>query len=114
MSETSTATGAEAIAAERQRQIHEEGYTPEHDAHHDLRNLTAAARAYLITGSDPNLRGSRSTSHVRASRVWPWEPDGFKPDYGLRDLVKAGALIAAAIDRLDVIAEAEALTGGAK
>lgn len=94
-------SGVEAIAAERRRQVDEEGFTPEHDAGHDLRSLTAAARAYLTTGSDPNLRGSRSTSDVRARRMWPWEPEGFKPDYGLRDLVKAGALIAAAIDRLE-------------
>lgn len=97
----SNRNGAEAIAAERQRQIDVEGYTPEHDAGHQLHHLTAAATAYLLTGADPGLRGSRITSDLRARRTWPWEQDGFKPDFGRRDLVRAGALIAAAIDALD-------------
>ena len=33
-------------------------------------------------------------------REWPWDKESFKPTTSLRDLVKAGALIAAAIDRL--------------
>ena len=34
-------------------------------------------------------------------RDWPWEPEAWKPTYPVRDLVKAGALIAAEIDRLE-------------
>ena len=35
-------------------------------------------------------------------RTWPWEQESFKPTTDIRDLIKAGALIAAAIDRLQM------------
>lgn len=86
-------TGAEMIAAERKRQIDTEGWTPEHDsAEHCHGELQHAARAYL----------------ERSPWLWPWNRSGFKPSRGadpypdgrIRDLAKAGALIAAEIDRL--------------
>lgn len=48
---------------------------------------------------------------LRAStpRYWPWEPGWWKPGKGnsyadrVRELVKAGALIAAEIDRLQMV-----------
>lgn len=81
------ATGSELIAAERQRQIEVEGYTAEHDDLHKVHSFVLAAIAYL--GKGP----------------WPWSRESFKFSdrdgyYHERDLVKAGALIAAAIDRL--------------
>lgn len=81
-------TGAELIAAERRRQIEIEGYTPEHDAEHRTQ-LRKAAIAYLL----PN----------RADEWWPWDWSYWKPSGTdqIRNLVKAGALIAAEIDRLD-------------
>lgn len=85
-------TGAEAIAAERQRQIDVEGYTPEHDAGHYVETYLEAAEAYIQTArGNPNI----------GELTWPWELATFKPTFGRRDLVKAGALIAAAIDRFD-------------
>jgi hypothetical protein len=88
-------TGAELIEAERQRQLTEEGFTPEHDACRAPGDLALAAAAYAL--GDPDL--------------WPFEPDAFKPsrcqppvegvaELLLHDLVRAGALIAAEIDRL--------------
>lgn len=81
-------TGTELIAAERQRQINAEGWTPEHDAEHDGGELVDAAACYLV----PRL----------AHAYWPWSRDWWKPtpDDRVRELVKAGALIAAEIDRL--------------
>lgn len=82
------ATGVELIAAERTRQIEVEGYTLEHDEmFHGVDVLVTAAAAYL--GRAP----------------WPWSPEKFKKAdgdgyYVTRNLVKAGALIAAAIDRM--------------
>ena len=77
-------TGAELIAAERLRQIVVEGWTPEHDDGHATDDLAEAAAAYLL--NDETL--------------FPW-PDWWKPgDDPIRRLVKAGALIAAEIDRL--------------
>lgn len=97
-------SGAAAIADERQRQIDEEGYTPEHDLEHHGDDLIFASIAYL--------HAARAIPRHVAVQWWPW-PDGFKPqtqsppDYprvtDRRDLIKAGALIAAAIDRLDQV-----------
>jgi hypothetical protein len=36
---------------------------------------------------------------------WPWEASWFKPSTARRDLIKAGALILAEIERLDRAAE---------
>lgn len=75
--------GAELIALERLRQVVDEGYTPDHDAQHGAEPLLRAAAAYL--DRDPDR--------------WPWNPQSFKISHDRhRDLVKAGALIAAALD----------------
>lgn len=93
--------GAELIAAERQRQVTEEGWTPEHDDRHPSGDLAYAAAAYVINAA---ARISRNAGdlHARAGVTsWPWEEAGFKPGPDpLRSLVKAGALIAAEIDRI--------------
>lgn len=84
-------TGTELIADERQRQIEVEGWTPEHDSIHTDEELCYAAKSYIesphIIGIPPN---------------WPWDFEWFKttPNDRVRELVKAGALIAAEIDRL--------------
>lgn len=78
-------TGVELVAIERARQISHEGYSREHDRKHGAAQLAQAAQAYL-TGS---------------AKTWPWTPDSFKPSADIsRNLVRAGALIAAAIDVL--------------
>lgn len=82
--------GAELIAVERQRQVEQEGWTPEHDDGHDRGQIAKAATAYLY-----HARGLTLTK-----REWPWEWEAWKPSDPIRSLVKAGALIAAEIDRL--------------
>lgn len=86
-------TGIELIAAERQRQIEEEGYDARHDKYHDYEDLAQAAVAYAypLDKSYPDFRLD----------VWPWDTSSFKPspENRIKELVKAGALIAAAIDR---------------
>jgi hypothetical protein len=81
-------SGAELIANERQRQVDGEGWTPEHDDKHDRGELTKAAVAYALYRPG----------------FWPWPNVPDMPVAGdrdrVRDLVKAGALIAAEIDRL--------------
>ena len=67
-------TGIELIAEERQRQINN-GYDVNHDSQHDFRELAIAARTYI------DLANLATKSK-------------------LEDLIKAGALIVAAIDRL--------------
>lgn len=79
-----SSVGIALIAEERSRQIGVEGYTPEHDAAHGHLQLASAACAYALGG---------------AGFWWPWDPEEFKPTGDpVRDLTKAGALIAAAID----------------
>lgn len=84
--------GAQLIAVERQRQTDVEGWTPEHDNEHELGELATAAACYAL----PDIY----------EEWWPWAPTWWKPsgEYEgagrIRDLVKAGALIAAEIDRL--------------
>lgn len=89
------ASGVDLIAAERERQVAAEGWTPEHDDTHTHHELARAGAAYALYGGFGKM-----PVDVR-DLVWPWEPESFKPSRDrLRDLAKAGALIAAEIDRL--------------
>jgi len=89
------------IAAERGRQVTEEGYTAEHDAGHTS-ELVLAANAYVAAAFDELAHpGEPSTVLESGAVMWPWAPEFWKPTGDtVRDLVKAGALIAAAIDSL--------------
>ncbi len=98
--------GAALIAAERQRQIEQEGWTPEHDDTHALGALADAALSYAEAGAE-QLREVRHTGYPTAAKHlwtrtdWPWDASWWKPsEEPIRNLVKAGALIAAEIDRL--------------
>ncbi|MFW6155839.1 MAG: hypothetical protein ACOC7J_00855 [Armatimonadota bacterium] len=44
-------SGVSLIAAERERQIREEGWTPEHDDEHDAGELADAAASYTIAAA---------------------------------------------------------------
>lgn len=91
-------TGAERIAAERERQIHKEGWTPEHDDEHNHGELVDAAICYCAASSSV-LFGLKPIHAMRLR--WPWDKEWWKPsDDPIRNLEKAGALIAAEIDRL--------------
>lgn len=92
-------TGVALIEAERRRQIDEEGYDAEHDRG-AATNLALAGASYALP---PELRGMDDQVHEHAVPVtWPWDPKWWKPTPGnrVREMVKAGALIAAAIDAL--------------
>ena len=90
-------SGAERIAAERQRQIDKEGYTAEHDDAHASDDFVRAAVAYLET----------SGPHRPVPMGWPWYEGEWKPKDRISNLVRAGALIAAEIDRLERARKAE-------
>lgn len=89
--------GIESIAAERRRQIEVEGWTPEHDDQHQSGELAEAAACYARAASDPE----GLTPFECLPTFWPWGREWYKPGNPRRALVKAGALIAAEIDRLD-------------
>lgn len=92
-------TGAELIAAERARQVADEGYTPEHDDGH-AGELALAAQGYALAAAcDLGVLTYVANDPDDPTFDWPWHPSYWKPTGDpVRDLVKAGALIAAAID----------------
>ena len=85
-------TGIELIAKERRRQIFEEEHSQFDDMEHDCGELADAARCYAL---DPILKDP-----LCPPNDWPWVWDKWKPKGQIRDLVRAGALIAAEIDRI--------------
>lgn len=92
------------IAAERQRQVSVEGWTPEHDDQHRPGDLACAAGCYAIHAGLPDrARVPKGYS----PQDWPWDHVWWKPKDRRRDLVRAGALIAAEIERLDRMPKAE-------
>ena len=80
------------VVAERQRQQSVEGWTPEHDNAYQNSDLADAAACYAIHAHN---QGFSTPAH------WPWSPDWWKQSGARRDLVKAGALILAEIERID-------------
>lgn len=98
-------TGIELITEERVRQIEKEGFTPEHDHHHDEGSIALAAVAYA-SPLPVRVFGTVDDGSVFGKKQWidPWPWDSQFDKRGkhdrLRSLVIAGALIAAEIDRL--------------
>ncbi len=113
--------GVGMIARERVRQVKEEKFGADHDATHTRGELVLAAAAYLMA----SVRGNASV----AAAMWPFELVSFSPqaldvhavdtlgqrgvvaksvyEGVLKNLVRAGALVAAEIDRI-VRAEGDA------
>lgn len=91
--------GVALIAAERARQPAEEGYTAEHDRGH-AGQLALAGMGYAAAGADDlGALSFVSNDPEDPAMDWPWHPSYWKPTGdAVRDLTKAGALIAAAID----------------
>lgn len=84
------------VLAERERQQSVEGWAPEHDDKHTFGELADAAACYAI------VRGERLPWRLRiVDKLWRWRDDWWKPKERRRDLVRAGALILAEIERLD-------------
>lgn len=82
-----TTDGAALIVSERRRQISEEVYTAEHDAFYIDDELVRAAICY-------------AAPWIGIEATWPWPAKWYKPKTREHDLARAGALIAAEIDRL--------------
>lgn len=86
----------ELIRTERERQILDEGYSLEHDDSEKYGELSLAASIYACP--------KEFRDNIKS--CWPWDIEYFKEDYTytidgrIRELVKAGALIVAEIDRL--------------
>lgn len=87
--------GAVLIAKERIRQVEEEGNDPNTDLQYPGGFLARGALSYLLAKNE--------RSDIPDS--WPWSGMHWKPKGRIRNLVRAGALIAAEIDRLIVTGE---------
>ena len=100
-SRTVTAAASD-VLAERQRQISMEGWTPEGDDHYTYAELSIAAQCYAahhgVMGSGVPVQ-------------WPWDDEWWKPSDRRRNLIKAGALIIAEIERLDRAAGIRVIEG---
>lgn len=99
-------SGAWQILRERERQITVERWTPDHDAEHDEGDLLAAALCYATPATSRQFSykvwAVTSKGSTPVPEGWPWDAKWWKPTPTdrVRELVKAGALIAAEIDRL--------------
>lgn len=96
MERDDTGTAIADIRAERVRQMHVEGWLPEHDDNHSCGELADAAACY----AHPAPWGVRSQAGP-PPKLWPWSIVWWKPQDRRANLVKAGALIVAEIERLD-------------
>lgn len=87
------------ISAERKRQIEVEGWPSEHDDEHNADgSLARAASCYALNaGRAPQI----SAPLDGVPWAWPWWVTFWKPKAPRQDLVRAGALIVAEIERLD-------------
>lgn len=117
--------GTALIVSERERQIQLEGYTLEDDDHYLMGELSKAAACYQAIGRGQFLGGQRtwwatSQGWVKSENdpeprpkheprcmrrivpgAWPWAPDSWKPSRDpVENYKKAGALLAAEIDRI--------------
>jgi len=96
------------VLAERRRQVEAEGWTPEHDEENSGGEMAKAAAVYALCSAEPGpsravmdeFKAYNSVPFKIRNR-WPWSEDWLKPTSRRRDLVKAGALILAEIERLD-------------
>lgn len=90
--------GVHLIERERAEQVSREGWTPDHDDEHCEGEMASAALCYAEVASvqATGIDGAFATVPYE----WPWDASWWKPKDQLRNLVRAGALIAAEIDRL--------------
>ena len=98
-------TGVRLITRERQRQVEEEGWTADHDDGFGYQ-LAVMAASYIL-----DIAGKHSSEHESwrkkyseyANEIFPFDREDWRkltPHDPIRQLTKAGALIAAEIDRL--------------
>jgi hypothetical protein len=103
------------VVEERYRQQDVEGWTPEHDDSHGDGSMAQAAAVYCVCDEGPPKPGVASQLYQQRrydfnilNAIWPrgWQ---FWPKDRRRNLVRAGALILAEIERLDRAAAKSAI-----
>ena len=86
------------VLTERGRQVSAEGWSPEHDDKHTNGQMAVAAGYYALACGFPH---ERDIGNGHLPNHWPWDAYWWKPRDHRRNLVRAGALILAEIERLD-------------
>lgn len=86
-----------AIRDERRRQIEVEGFNSTHDAEHSIGELERAGACYALSAA-----ADRRLYAESPPPFWPWSDAWWKPKAPRQDLVRAGALILAAIEKIDL------------
>jgi len=105
MAEPMQQSGISLFAEERFRQKVQEGFSAEHDDRHGHGELAMAAQAYIDTARKATAAAKENPAgdfwKSSPPAAWPWHWEDWKPSSDpLRNLVKAGALLAAEVDRL--------------
>lgn len=99
-------SGTSLITKERQRQIDKLGYTGLHDDEHKNGELVFAALCYAYSAIQndkvdqfiPDIDIMLASDPEYPAESWPWAAKWWKPKTPIKDLIRAGALIAAEID----------------
>ncbi|WP_236247393.1 hypothetical protein [Pseudomonas tohonis] len=86
------------VLAERRRQVEAKDWTYDHDDTYRDGELAAAAASYAIDACGITMGAGHGPN---PPSTWPWPRKWWKPSTPRRNLVKAGALILAEIERID-------------
>lgn len=87
-------TGIEQISEERLKQIAKHSYTAYHDIGYKNKELLLAAMTYL--------KKAMLNNGFNEEETWPFEKQYFNDEGYVENLKKAGAFIAAELDRLNI------------
>lgn len=87
------------VLNERQRQKDVEGWSEAHDDSHSDGAMSRAAACYALEATKDNHMTADACG--RKPVTWPWDSDWWKPSSARRNLIKAGALILAEVERMD-------------
>lgn len=110
---TPMSAAAADVLAERSRQITEERFPAEWDDLYRNKELERAAACFALYGAIPSplrahfereglgIASPDETAAYTIFRLWPFKWSWWKPENPRRALVKAGALILAAIEKID-------------
>lgn len=96
-----TGEGLRSILAERVEQIDRHGHTPGRDLQYEPGDLIAAACCYADTAHDQVGPAPLAYDPAEVPGEWPWQAQFWRPRDPRTNLVKAVALLWAAIDYLD-------------